>query len=53
MLINFSSMAVPLPEPYISQDERDILVEMDRIDDVKHKLIEHERRFFNATLCES
>lgn len=53
MLFNFSRIDMPLPEPYISQDEIDMLVEMDRIDGTKHKLSEQERRFSDATLCES
>lgn len=53
MLMNFSPIAMPLPYPYVSQDEIDMLVEMDRIDGVKHKLNEQERRFSDATLCES
>lgn len=53
MLFNFSRMGMPFPEPYISQDEIDMLVEMDRIDGVKHKLNEQERRFSDATLCKS
>lgn len=57
MLMNFSRIDMPLPEPYISQDEIDMLVEMDRIDGIKHKLSEYERRFLNDTalseLCSS
>lgn len=57
MLFNFSRIDMPLPEPYLWQDEIDILVEMDRIDGVKHKLSEQERRFLNDTtlseLCSS
>lgn len=53
MIMNFSSVAIPLPEPYISQDETDILLEIDRIDGTKHQLDDIERRFLNATLRES
>lgn len=57
MLINFSRIDMPLPNPYISQDETDILLEMDRIDGIKHKFSEYERRFLNDTalskLCSS
>ena len=53
MLMNFSPIAMPLPYPYVSQDEIDILVETDRIDDVKHTLAEIERRFSDAALCKS
>lgn len=53
MLMNFSSIAVPFPMPYISQDETDILLEIDRINGVKHQLSEQERRFSDATLCKS
>lgn len=51
MLFNFSRVDIQLPETYISQDEIDMLVEMYRIDGVKHKLSEQERRFSDATLC--
>lgn len=50
MLMNFSAIAMPLPYPYVSQDEIDMLVEMDRIDGVKHKLSEQERRFSDVVL---
>lgn len=53
MLMNFSRIDMPLPQPYISQDEIDMLVEMDRIDGVKHELTKQERRFLDATLCKS
>lgn len=53
MLMNFSWIDTPMPDPYLSQDEIDMLVEIDRINDVKHQLTEHERRFLNATLRKS
>lgn len=53
MLMNFSPIVMPLPQPYISQDETDILLEIDRINGVKHELTEQERRFSDAALCKS
>ncbi len=53
MLMNFSPISAPLPMPYISQDETDILFEIDRLDGIKHKLTETERRFSDAALSKS
>lgn len=53
MLMNFSPITVQNFNSHKSQDEIDILLEIDRIEGVKHKLSDIERRFLNATLCES
>lgn len=52
-MINFSPISMPFPSSYISQDEIDILLEMDRIDGIKHKLTEQERSFSDAALHKS
>ena len=57
MLMNFSPALNPLTNPYISQDEVNILLEIKRIDDSIRKIAEYERRFLNDTtlseLCSS
>lgn len=57
MLMNFSPAINPLTNPYISQDEVDILLEIKRINDTTSKIAEYERRFLNDTtlseLCSS
>lgn len=42
MLMNFSPITISMPQSYISQDETDILLEIDRVDGIKHRFTEHE-----------
>ena len=53
MLINFSNISIPIPETYLTQDETDILVEIEKLDNEKYKLSDAERRFYDATIFES
>ncbi len=46
MLMNFSPITISMPQSYISQDETDILLEIDRTDGIKHRFTEYERRCF-------
>ena len=38
-----------MPQSYISQDETDILLEIDRTDGIKHRFTEYERRYLDGT----
>ena len=53
MLMNFSNISIPMPKPYLTQDETDILVEIGRLDNEKYKLTDVERRFYDAAIFES
>lgn len=48
MLMNFSPITISMPQSYISQDETDILLEIDRVDGIKHRFTEHERRYLDG-----
>ena len=53
MLMNFSNISIPMPKPYLTQDETDILVEIEKLDNEKYKLSDAERRFYDAAIFES
>ena len=53
MLMNFSNILIPIPETYLTQDETDILVEIEKLDNEKYKLSDSERRFYDAAVFES
>lgn len=53
MLMNFSNISIPIPKTYLTQDETDILVEIGKLDNEKHKLSDAERRFYDAAIFES
>lgn len=53
MLMNFSNISIPMPKPYLTQDETDILIEIGRLDNEKYKLTDAERRFYDAAIFES
>ena len=53
MLMNFSSISIPIPETYLTQDETDILVEIGKLNNEKYKLTDLERRFYDAAIFES
>lgn len=48
MLMNFSPITISMPQSYISQDETDILLEIDRVDGIKHRFTEYERRYLDG-----
>lgn len=50
--MNFSNISIPIPKTYLTQDETDILVEIGKLDNEKHKLSDVERRFYDATIPE-
>ncbi len=49
MLMNFSPITISMPQSYISQDEAGILLEINRVDGIKHKFTEYERRYLDGT----
>ena len=53
MLMNFSNISIPMPKPYLTQDETDILIEIGRLDNEKYKLTDSERRLYDAAIFES
>ena len=53
MLMNFSNISIPMPKPYLTQDETDILIETGKFDNEKYKLTDVERRFYDAAIFES
>ena len=53
MLMNFSNISIPIPKPYLTQDETDILVEIGKLNNEKYKLTDAERRFYDAAIFES
>ena len=53
MLMNFSNISIPMPKPYLTQDETDILVEIGKLNNEKYKLTDAERRFYDAAVFES
>ena len=53
MLMNFSNISIPMPKPYLTQDETDILVEIGKLDNEKYKLSDAERRYYDATIPKS
>lgn len=50
--MNFSNISIPIPKTYLTQDETDILVEIGKFDNEKHKLSDAERRFYDAAIPE-
>ena len=52
MLMNFSNISIPIPKTYLAQDETDILVEIGKLENEKHKLSDAERRLYDATIPE-